>query len=55
MLIITEIKIIDEDTGVVEETIIKTHDGSYGYEVASFFRKIGEKIAKDIDPTYDID
>ena len=52
-MILIEIKIVNEETGEVTYPIIKTYEGSYGYEVERFFTQLGEKYARIVEPRYD--
>jgi len=53
MSVLIEITIFDEVTDEVISKILRTYDGSYGYEVERTFEQLGEKVAKIIDPQHD--
>lgn len=53
MSILIQVTIFDEDTGAIEQQIVQTHSGSYGYEVAQTFEKLGEKVATILCPGWD--
>lgn len=48
--LLVEVTLFDEDTGEVEMKVIKTYQGSYGYEARGFFERLGEQFAKLMDP-----
>lgn len=45
--------ILDDDSEEVKQVIFKTYDGSHGWEIESLFRKLGERVAKIIDPSHE--
>lgn len=49
-ILLVELTIFDDETGEIEKRIVKTYQGSYGYEVRRFFDRLGEQFAKLIDP-----
>ena len=50
--LLIEVTAYDEDTGEVFSRHVETYTGSYHYEVAAMFDKLGEKFAPVADPYY---
>ena len=48
--LLVQVTVFDEDTGDIEQTIVKTYEGNYGYEIRSFFERLGERFSKLLDP-----
>lgn len=51
--ILIQVTVFDEETGAAELTVVKTYEGSYGYEVRRMFERLGEKFSRLIDPSDD--
>lgn len=49
-MLLIEITFFNEETGEIEKKLLKHYEGSYGYEVRGLFEKLGEQIAKMVDP-----
>lgn len=48
-----DITIYDDETGAVQERLHFPKSSYLGWEVDSWFRRMGERIARKIDPSYE--
>lgn len=50
--IIVQVSIYDDDTGLVEQTIVKPYDARYAWDTVDMFEYLGKQVAKILDPSY---
>lgn len=51
--LVIQVTVYDDETGSVEQTIVRHSGSQYHWEVTSAFGQLGEKVADVIDPDYE--
>ena len=51
-MILVTVTTVDDDTGLVESTLIERIDEQYGWAIEKAFRDVAERVIKRIDPKY---
>lgn len=52
-MIVVTVQIVDEETGAVQQAIVKMVESTYGGDVERAFEKLGEQCAQIVHPGYD--